>query len=79
MKMSIFGSIRDAIFGGPAEAAPAPTTEVKPKAGLFDSTGMLLGSGTGLILALPTVGQRVDASDRRKSAEDALLFCCNRS
>jgi hypothetical protein len=32
MKMSIFGSIRDAIFGGPAEAAPATTTEAQPQA-----------------------------------------------
>jgi hypothetical protein len=30
IEMSIFGSIRDAIFGGPAEAAPAPMTEAKP-------------------------------------------------
>jgi len=30
--MSIFGSIRDAIFGGPVEAAPAPTTEAQPQA-----------------------------------------------
>ncbi len=53
--MSIFGSIRDAIFGGPAEAASAPTTEAKPEA-------TAAPPGPGEVTGSPSAPPKVDVA-----------------
>ncbi|MGE3914765.1 MAG: DUF3597 domain-containing protein, partial [Hyphomicrobiaceae bacterium] len=64
--MSIFGAIRDAIFGGPAAAAEAPSAEVA--AATPAATAQAAPAATPTAAAAPSVGTQAPAASGKAAA-----------